>query len=512
MTTSNLSVPEGFKLSRRLRDELPESERADARESLWMKSQGRCSLCNEPLPGDGSLVDVDHMKARKAGVSEGPTELKNLYLAHRSCNRKRQNLAYDIASRVIRFERWCTAKPRRSFEEVIEKYVPEGNQRVDFDLSDSEVTISFGTDKRTAAVYVDPATETKYFFMSVPVKYIQNDSDTQPRFIEFDHVRTLAIEFDRRPVHEPSNCRLVPVGNGLAELKQFDGQHKTTAQVLLGRREVPMKFYFNPSVPMIQELVVQIQQGIKKRPLSTTDTLKKLDDVIRDKAAEYKTNHDGRVPSEIQLVNAQPLDQQAELRKRLLRNFEYLILDDPNLEIRKYLSKKLDRRFPLTDTVLVTRIIRPLVCQDLLDVPLDNSIERETEREIIVQAINRITENMLTGKWNPQAKDSEEDIETWRARLFFKQGAIGWWLKSILVPALQSQFLKQDWKRLFIAPLNDVKQERLEGYIDIICGWDAWSTKDEDQLAALRSNTPSRTEKLFPNYSNISLQQEFSSH
>lgn len=510
MTTTTLTVPDGFKLSKSLRDELPESERAGARESLWMKSQGRCSLCNEPLAADGSLVDVDHMKPRKAGAVEGPTELKNLYLAHRSCNRKRQNLSYGLASKVIRFEKWCTANPRRSFEEVIHQYVTNGNQRVGFELSDSEITVAFGTEKRTAAVYQDPATATKYFFLNVPIQYIQNDSGTQPRFIEHDHVKTLAIEFDRRPVHEPSNCRLVPVGSGLAELKQFDGQHKTTAQILLGRQEVPMKFYYDPSLPMVQELVVQIQQGIKKRPLSTTDTLKKLDDVIRDKVDEYKALHDGKVPTEIQLVNAQPLDQQTELKKRLLGNFEFLILNDSNLEITPYLSKKLERKFPLTDTVLVSRIIRPLICQELLDTPLDNSVPRETEREIIVQIINRLTENMLTDKWDPKSKDSEEDIETWRARLFFKQGAIGWWLKSILVPALQSHFLKQFWKKLFIAPLSDVQQERLDGYVDIVCGWAAWSTKDEDQIAALQANTVSRTEKMFPEYSNISLQQEFS--
>lgn len=62
--------------------------------------------------------------------------------------------------------------------------------------------------------------------MNVPVKFNQRDAGTLPRFIEHDHVKTLAVEIDRRPVHEPSNCRLVSIGSGLADLKQFDGQHK----------------------------------------------------------------------------------------------------------------------------------------------------------------------------------------------------------------------------------------------------------------------------------------------
>lgn len=513
MNNNSLTVPDGFKLSKSIRDELPASEKATARESLWHKSQGKCSLCNEPLPADGSLVDVDHMKARKEGTDPngGVTELKNLYLAHRSCNRSRKNLPYGLASKVIRFAKWCTAHPRRSFGEVIEHYVEDGNQRVSVELSETEVELTFGTDQRSAAVYEDPATKTKYFFMNVPVRYIQNDEGTQPRFIEHDHVRTLATDFNDRPVHEPSNCRLVSDG-GLADLKQFDGQHKTTAQILLGRSEIPMKMYVDPDLAMINNLVVQIQQGIKKRPLSTTDTLQKLDTVVQDKVAEYKNKHGDKSPTEIELVSSQPLQDQADFKKRLLNNFEWAILNDDGLELKqqKLFSTKLDKQYPLTDRVLVTKIIRPLVCQELLDVPLDNSIERETEREIIVQLLNRITENMLTDKWQPQPQGIEEDIATHRARLFFMQGSIGWWLKSILIPALQGQFLKQHWKRLFLQPLTDIQQERLDGYIDIICAWDVWSTTDDSHLAALRSNTVAAVERVFPDYSNVSLQTEFS--
>ncbi|MCC3273265.1 HNH endonuclease [Arthrobacter zhangbolii] len=513
MTNTTTIVPPGFKLSKSIRDELPPSERASARESLWQKSRGRCSLCNEPLAVDGTATDVDHVKARKEGNEGegGVTELKNLYLAHKSCNRSRKNLSYPLAATVIRFGRWSTAHPRRSFGDVINHYIENGNQRVVVSLSDTTATLTFGSIERSAPIYEDPATRTKYFFMNVPIEYIQNDEGTQPRFIEHDHVRTLAIDFSDRPVHEPSNCRLVSCDNGLADLKQFDGQHKTTAQILLKRTEIPMKMYVDPDPAMINNLVVQIQQGIKKRPLSTTDTLQKLDKVMQDKVAAYKAKHDGKSPSESELVSDQPLQDQAKFKKQLLANFEWAILNHENLELKKQklFSTKLDKKFPLTDRVLVTKIIRPLVCQELLDEPLDNSIARENEREAIVQLLNRVTDNMLTDKWRPQPQGVEEDIMTLQARAFFMQGAIAWWLKSIFIPALQGQFLKQKWKRLFLEPLSEVQQERLDGYIDLICGWDVWSTTDETHLAAWRSNTVTAVEKAFPEYSNVSLVNQF---
>lgn len=502
-------APAGFKLSKARRDELPEGQRTNARNILWHKAQGRCSLCAEPLPPDGSLVDVDHKVAKQEGEG-GSSDLSNLYLAHASCNRSRKNLNFGLAKRIIPFDKWCTAQPRRSFADVVEKYVSNGGKRIEVEMRHGTAHLTFGTEKRSAPVYSDPATNTDYFFMNVPIEFIQNDDETQPRFIEHDHVRALAIDFSEKPVHEPSNCRLVSADHSLADLKQFDGQHKTTAQILLGRTEVPMKFYVNPDLAMMQNLVVQIQQGIRKRPLSTTDTLKKLDTVIQDKVAAYRQAHDGKSPSENELVTFQPLQDQAEFKKRLLANFEYAVLNDDDLEIRNYISTKNDRNAALTDRVLVGKIIRPLICQELQDSPLDNAIGRETERETIVKLLNRITANMLAETWAPKPRGVDEDLHTRRARAFFMQGAVGWWLKSILIPAFQVLFPKSRWKSLFIEPLTEAQQERLDGYIDIICGWDIWSTSDPDKLAALRSNTVANTEKAFPDHTNVSLLDEFS--
>ncbi|MCR1160779.1 HNH endonuclease [Paenarthrobacter sp. UW852] len=509
-TSPSSSIPEGFKLPKSIRDVLPEGIRATAPETLWRKSEGRCSLCGEALPADGSMVDVDHMVAKKEGTG-GSNEIQNLYLAHRFCNRSRKNVPFELAKRIIPFSKWCIAHPRTSFNHVIDRYLPGGNQRVGVTFSEGLVELTFGGEKRQAPVYIDPATQTKFFFMSAPMQFIQNDDETQPRYIEHDHVRALAIDFAGKPVHEPSNCRLVSIGDDLAELKQFDGQHKTTAQILLGRTEVPMKFYVDPDLPMMQNLVVQIQQGIKKRPLSTTDTLKKLDDVVKDKVAEYRSKNNDKSPNEIELVKAQPAQNQAAFKKRLLENFEFAILDHEDLTIKEFLSTKADRNSPLTDRVLVTKIIRPLVCQELLAAPLDDSLPRENERDAIVQFINRITSNVLSDKWNPKAAGIQEDIHTRRARNFFMQGSVGWWLKAILIPAFQHQFVKAKWNRLFLEPLTEPQQERLDGYVDIICGWDIWSTTNEDQLTALRSNTLTNTQKAFPDYTNVSLQEEYGS-
>jgi hypothetical protein len=505
-----MKIPETYKLPKGIRDELPAGEVPNAAALLWEKGQGRCGLCNEPLPADGKLVDADHKIARAEGVG-GKTELGNLYLAHRSCNRSRKNLSYDIASRVIRFSKWWESQPRPSFANVVERYVPDGNKRVEIVEEDGSIQVTFGTDVRRATLYTDPATNTKYFFLNAPVEYIRNDDESQPRFIEHDHVRTLAVEFSVRPVHEPSNCRVVGVGKGLAELLQFDGQHKTTAQLVLGRKEVPMKFYYEPSEPMIQELVVQIQQGIKKRPLSTTDTLRKLDDVIQDKIRQYADTHSGQVPTEVQLVESQPKQDQTALKKHLLSNFALAVLKDDSFELERYASKKLDKSKPFTDTMLVNKLIAPLIAQELLHEPLDDSYSRDTERAAIISLLNRIAANMLGENWKPSRDGAGEDIATYRARLFFYQGAIGWWLNDVLLPAFHTNFTKARWKRLFLEELTVEQNEMLEGYVDFICEWPIWSTEDKSIVAAFRSNTVKNVNEAIDenDYSNITLSQQY---
>lgn len=505
---ADVEVPDKWKVPKGILEELPLAQRTDIAAFLWKTSQGVCGLCLEPLPSDGKGVDVDHKIARAEGQG-GETKRGNLYLAHRSCNRSRQNLPFALAGSVIRFGKWCAAAPRRTFTDVVKKFVKDGDQRaVVVEKTDDEIVLRFGTVERAAPLFLDPATGTPYFFMDAPVAFIRNDNESQPRFIEHDHVRTLAVDFSVHPVHEPSNCRVVPVGeDGLVELLQFDGQHKTTAQIVLGRTEVPVKFYYDPSEPMIQELVVQIQQGIKKRPLSTTDTLRKLDDVVRDKVQEFKEKN-GRFPSEVELVAAQPKQDQRVFKSRLLSNFEFAIMNSEELLLKKYIATKASRNSPLTDTVLLRRMIRPLVSQELLNEPLDEAVQRETERETITWILNRVAERMLEEDWDPKAKADEEGLPTRRARNFLYQGAIGWWLGDILITTLGLILPKSRWKRLFLQPLTEDQEAKIESFIEVLCSWDIWSTQDADALAALRSNTVSQVSKAFSEYDHTRLIKE----
>ena len=126
-------VPDGFKVSKNTLSKLPESERDGAGSYLWTKSKGLCALCDQPLPNEAGLIEegeieADHHVPEHSGAG-GATELKNLYLAHKSCNRRRRDLPFGLAHAVIEFATWVDRKGRVTFEDVVKKYVKSPKSR-----------------------------------------------------------------------------------------------------------------------------------------------------------------------------------------------------------------------------------------------------------------------------------------------------------------------------------------------------------------------------------------------
>jgi hypothetical protein len=270
-----------------------------------------------------------------------------------------------------------------------------------------------------------------------------------------------------------------------------------------------MKIYIDPDKDMIQELVLQIQGGIGKRPLTISTTLKKLDEVVRAKIEAYRQEH-GVYPTEQQLVASLPSTERKTMKARLLSNFCYAILSDADNKITQFASPKSDRLSPLTENILVNKIIKPLVGQELLDDTLDNPARRETERAAVVKVLNQIAENVLIDRWDPKPKGQEEDLATRRARNFFYQGGVGWWMTDLLLQGLHSILPKSRHKGYFLKPLEDREAEEIEEMIDVFTGYPIWSTIDGDALKALRSNTiiNVRESAVFSPYDHVKMMTE----
>jgi hypothetical protein len=485
---------QAFQLSKSMTSLLPAEEKPEASKTLWDKSSGKCALCGLPL--DLNIQDsvvADHRIPRADG---GLTELSNLYLAHRTCNSSRQHLAFDIAQPLVHFRAFAEQKRTVDFDQVLDEYVPTGRKLAAVkELDPKRWRISFAHDSIDVPVFEDPSTAVKYFFVEVPKEYILNDKQIQPRLIIPTHVRKLALDFLERPVHEPSNCRLIMKSPETAELLQFDGQHKTTAQILIGRDKLPFKIYVDPPIDMLQSLVIKIQQEIKKQPLTRSDTLAKIGDVIKRYLEDY-VEKPGVPRTEKGLIASQDKPQQPAVKRLLLEELRRIIYFDEENRISKVIRPG-EGNAPTTDKIVVEHMIGPLLYSEPLEVDIENSTERDTERANILHVLNGIADAMLPPTWDKLGNELQKK----RAQRFFYQGSIRWWMTAVLIPALRYVLVKMDVKKpLLIEPFDEVAKDKVLTLIDKLCSWPIWSTDDPDQIKAMRSNTIKNVTDEFPEY------------
>ncbi|MFN7092410.1 MAG: HNH endonuclease [Allorhizobium sp.] len=489
-------APVHFKISKSILTKLPPDERAIAQSELWNKSAGICALCSGALDSDPELNVADH-RIPMSEDADGTT-INNLYLAHLSCNASRKDLPFVVAQPLVKFKVFSEHLKAVNFDHVLDNFVDKPRQPVTVSRSDNSITIGLAGSAYEARVSKDPATGTEYFFAEVPFTHVSNDVKIQPRLISYGHVRKLALDFVDRPVHEPGNVRLTMHGSEAGHLQQFDGQHKSTAQILLGRKSGAFKVYIEPDQAMLQQLVVKIQQEIKKQPLTKSDTLAKLGDVISSLLEDYK----GNPRTEDGFVKSQPSSEQSATKSLYIKELQRLIFFDEDNELSQYVKPGVVGS-PTTDRVVIEKIIAPLLYSSMMNVDMDSDFQRDNERSNIILILNRIRLNMLPDNF------AMDDLQKKRTKLFFQQGSIAWWMGDILIPALRYALFKlQATKPLLTDILDQEAESKVVSLVDALCAWDVWSTDDPDAIAAVRSNTAKNVAAAFHGHTDQRLIKE----
>src|SRR5262249_37905156 len=146
------------------------------------------------------------------------------------------------------------------------------------------------------------------------------------------------------------------------------------------------------------------------------------------------------------------------------------------------------------------------VYRELLERDMDQPGGRDTERDLILLVLNAIGAKMLPEGWDRPGND----VRKRRAENFFYQGSIGWWMEQLL-PALRYVTMRMKEKDpLFVDDVDSKTRDAIIEVVDILCGWDIWSTEDEEDLKAMRSNTVKNVAARFPKYNEKRILTEFS--
>jgi HNH endonuclease len=224
---------------------------------LHETQRGVCFICEQPidLAVQAGSLDIDHVEPLSGGGKDDET---NLAITHGSCNRSKQASDLHVARVLARFasiQEEVRASDGRgaNLSDILSRY-GGAQYALKFRIEGDEFIYGQGeagdTAVRKVPLWTDPLSSLRYFSAVLPIGYLHHDDRINPHNIG-PNLSKLLTEFHRgRPQLHVSLAWIVSADQS-DTIKVFDGQHKATAQVLLGARELPVRVFVDPDPDLL---------------------------------------------------------------------------------------------------------------------------------------------------------------------------------------------------------------------------------------------------------------------
>jgi len=396
---------------------LSTDQRKELEARLLKAQHGNCFICEKPIDPvlHANAVDIDHVEPIKVGGKDDPS---NFALTHASCNRSKQASDLRVARVLARFEsiRDEVAKENRgpNLSDVLRHY-KGALYELPLRVSSKAVSFSFPelgrNEVNEAPLFQDDLSGLHYFFAKLPIEYLLHDDRINPRAVG-GSLNGLIDEFHKkRPQLQVAlGWAELKDGPGKAKVKVFDGQHKATAQVLLGVRELPLRVFLNPNLDVL--LTANTNAGTRLRQIAFDKSVQRHlgSALFGDRLDRYKKEHglsaDAEDFSERDLVNHFK-GEWREMRRYILDAVRDGITHNPENRLKDYIDfagKGSER--PLSYSTVEKTFYSFFIYGDALETPLnyrldENENPRDLENEQILKLMNIIAEKVYIGRFDP---------------------------------------------------------------------------------------------------------------
>jgi HNH endonuclease len=477
-------------------------QRAGLLARLHEAQGGVCFICERPidLAVQAGSLDIDHVEPLHSGGKDDET---NFAITHDSCNRSKQASDLHVARVLARFasiQEAVRASQGRgaNLSDILSEY-GGAKHALKFRLEGDELVYGQGEEGdnavREVPLWADPLSGLRYFFAVLPIGYLHHDDRINPRNIG-PNLSKLLTEFHRgRPQLHVSLAWVVSAG-GTDTIKVFDGQHKATAQVLLGARALPVRVFVDPDPDLL--LVANTNAGTTLRQVAFDKSVQRRlgSSLFRDRLVRYRQERglpeDAMNFSETDLY-AHFKGEAREVKRYIIDNQRDQITSHPDnrlVEFMDYAGKGADK--PLSYSTIEKTFYSFFIYPNLLETNLDYGEDtgenpRELEISQIVALMNIVAEEIYVGKFDPvlgasrieskvQKGESVPD-EHLRAFRMAKEEVLYSWLKYVQ-QIVWGHFVAVgepvDSKRLFQYRFSEVLWQQLRAYIRNLGGLPLW--------------------------------------
>lgn len=372
----------------------------------------KCFICEKKLDAHlhSAAIDIDHVEPLKGGGRDDPS---NFAATHSSCNRAKQASDLRVARVLARFaaihERLENDEGRAPNLDDVLKAFGGAKYELRMRRTDGHLEVSFAEDGDTTIhsipVYEDQLSGLEYFFAELPITYLFHDDRINPRVIG-GSLNGLVEEFHRkRPqLHVCLGWVDLKEDSGSTAIRVFDGQHKATAQVLLGAKRLPVRVFLNPDPDVL--LTTNTNAGTTLRQVAFDKSVQRHlgNALFQDRVERFRKDRgladDNESFSEKDLI-MHFRGERREMQRYIIDAVRDSITHNSENRLKDYIEfggKGKER--PVSYSSIEKTFFSFFISNEALQTPLNYRAEegqnpRSLERDQITRLMNIVADNVL---------------------------------------------------------------------------------------------------------------------
>ncbi len=401
-------------------DRLSEEERQQLKLRLWNLQSHNCFLCGKEIVLEADSVEIDHKDPQ---ADHGLDDDSNWALMHEECNNKKRAKNLELARAMIAFDQLKEEHDGAVTAGQVLESKEGSRQDAYLRLLDGKILLRYDNASYEYPIFVDPSNSSySSFFALLPKRLLFHDSELNPRKV-VDINKLMEEFFNRNPQLHVSLCRVhIPDGGGQCKILLFDGQHKTAAQVMLGRNDILCRVFVNPDKDSLKEVNKRAHKELRQIEFfrSVLDTLGQ--DIFSVKFKEYLENPSTTTKSEKGFIDFIEASQRPEMEKNLQHYLKARVRDSKTPQNRFFdyveLEKSRSREKPVSYDSVEKTFLRWFIDSTPCEVEIDEDgtdvYVRDTEASNLVKLMNLFAEKTLVGKFDVSlgAYKIEEKVRT----------------------------------------------------------------------------------------------------
>lgn len=443
-----------------------------------------CFVNDHPIE-DEDEVEFHHIKPFS---EDGPTEIANIGAVCKDHHRRIRTLSLSEFRDQLAMDAFFDNQEPRKLDDLLAFKFPEGfGQGVIVDSSgDSQLSLHFTNPERPGQVcplFTCPATGMLYFYSAIPIEYVSNDTELQPRPLEQKRVWELYRHLSAHTQLAPAVCRIVA-----GKILLFDGQHKSAAQIWAGRKYLDCKIYDNPDIRLLKETNLIAHDKLRQMAFFTSTLIAKYSDIFHQEWEEYLERPGPKNESDFVgflRLHGKPT---GEAKKMLRMAVEANIIDDPENRLSDFIAERnRTRKNPLSISILQKTFFREFILTPPTTAEFEGPEDfRREEKLNLVRLMSLIAEKQLAGRWNPDANNAAHQ----RAERIFSAGPMRAWvpmLKNVIAQVLQI-YDQPEREKLLFRQISDQQWDLIDGRVERLFMHKVWDDPNPEVANQLRVN------------------------